>query len=104
MATMLTDNEKELKLDKEYFDEFRDIELRKDFIHTSGNMGKIGTQSLEEIRDQKTAEMKIPRVWEKAAQVNQLKQDLLKNQHLCVTSDKLGKTLNHLGVEVKNLG
>ena len=43
MATMLADNEKELKADKEYFDEFRDIELKKDFIHTSGNMGKIGT-------------------------------------------------------------
>ena len=50
--------------------------MKKDFIHTSGNMGKIGTQSLEEIRDLKTAEMKIPRVWEKASRVNQLKSDL----------------------------
>jgi hypothetical protein len=66
-------------------------------------MGKIGTQSLEEIRDLKTAEMKIPRVWEKATQVNQVKKDLAAKQNMCITSDKLGNTLALVDTEVQHL-
>jgi len=43
---MLAANDRENAIDKHYLDEFRVVEKKADFRHTSGNMGKIGTCSL----------------------------------------------------------
>lgn len=69
---MLANNERENEIDKFYLSEFREIEKKADFKHTSGNMGKIGTCSLQEIRDLKKQEMKMPKVWDKAIRVKNL--------------------------------
>lgn len=45
-AQMLANNERENDIDKFYLSEFREIDKKADFKHTSGNMGKIGTCSL----------------------------------------------------------
>ena len=67
------ENEREVKLDQQYLDEFREIEKKEDFKHTSGNMGKIGTESLEEKRDRKKEELKLPNFWRRASRVKKAK-------------------------------
>lgn len=69
---MIASNEAENRIDNFYLSEFREIKKKADFKHTSGNMGKIGTCSLQEIKDLKNQELKMPKVWEKAVRVKNL--------------------------------
>lgn len=70
------DRARETSLDRDYLEEFNEVERKSDFRHTTGNMGKIGSFSREEIDQKQNEQRQMPQVWAKAARLKQLRDQL----------------------------